>query len=151
MVNSQAILFIIFLIIGFIIGILFDFFRILRKSFKTGIIITSIEDIIFWLLTGIIILYSVFIFNNGIIRGYMFLSILIGVLFYMITLSSMIITMNVLIINFLRKILQILINFILIPIKIIFRPIKKLFGKIINTLLKKFKKISKNNEIKEGF
>ena len=38
--NNQAYLFLIFSLNGFIIGVLFDFFRILRKSFKTKDIIT---------------------------------------------------------------------------------------------------------------
>ena len=68
MVTNQAYLFCIFIINGIIIGILFDFFRILRKTFKTSDLITYIEDSLFWILTGIIILYSIFVFNNGEIR-----------------------------------------------------------------------------------
>ncbi len=48
---NQSYVFIIFIINGLIIGILFDLFRILRKSFKTTNTITYIEDILFWLLT----------------------------------------------------------------------------------------------------
>ena len=65
MVTNQAYLFCIFIINGIIIGVLFDFFRILRKTFKTSDLITYIEDSLFWILTGIIILYSIFVFNNG--------------------------------------------------------------------------------------
>ena len=54
MVTNQAYLFCIFIINGIIIGILFDFFRILRKTFKTSDLITYIEDSLFWILTGII-------------------------------------------------------------------------------------------------
>ena len=56
MAVNQTYLFIIFTIVGIIIGILFDIFRILRKSFKTKDIVTHIEDIFFWILTGIIII-----------------------------------------------------------------------------------------------
>ncbi|MFR8104706.1 MAG: spore cortex biosynthesis protein YabQ [Clostridia bacterium] len=61
---NQAYLFSIFVINGIIIGILFDIFRVLRRSFKTSDIITYIEDFIFWLLTGGLLLYSIFSFNN---------------------------------------------------------------------------------------
>ena len=44
MVANQANLFLIFTINGILIGLLFDIFRILRKSFKTPDIITYIED-----------------------------------------------------------------------------------------------------------
>ena len=65
MITNQAYLFLIFVINGLLIGLLFDFFRILRLSFKTRDFVTYIEDIIFWIITGIIVLYSIFIFNNG--------------------------------------------------------------------------------------
>ena len=44
---SQEQVFIFFFIIGIIIGIIFDIFKVLRKSFKTPDIITFIEDLIF--------------------------------------------------------------------------------------------------------
>lgn len=51
MLNQQVNLFLIFTIIGLIISLLFDFFRILRRSFNTNDIITYLEDIVFWVLT----------------------------------------------------------------------------------------------------
>ena len=44
---SQEQVFIFFFIIGVIIAILFDIFRVLRKSFKTPDIITFIQDVSF--------------------------------------------------------------------------------------------------------
>ena len=51
MITNQGIIFLIFVLNGFVIGFLFDIFRILRKSFKTTDTITCIEDILFWILT----------------------------------------------------------------------------------------------------
>ena len=64
MVLNQANLFLIFIINGILIGIVFDVFRILRKSFKTSDIVTTIQDILFWIITGIIVLYSIFVFTG---------------------------------------------------------------------------------------
>lgn len=71
--ENQAYLFVIFILNGFLIGILFDIFRILRKSFKTKDWLTYIQDILFWIITGFIILYSIFRFNNGELRGFIFI------------------------------------------------------------------------------
>lgn len=62
MAINQAYLFLIFTLNGVLIGLFFDFFRILRKSFKTNNYITSIEDILFWILTGISIIFSMYKF-----------------------------------------------------------------------------------------
>ena len=91
MAGNQTYLFIVFTIVGIIIGILFDIFRILRKSFKTNDIVTYIEDFLFWILTGIIILFSMYKFSNGELRFFMIVGIIIGTLMYMITFSKYII------------------------------------------------------------
>ena len=70
---NQAYLFMIFILNGILIGIVFDIFRILRRSFKTPNIVTYIEDTLFWIVSALTILYSLFTFNNGEIRGYIFL------------------------------------------------------------------------------
>lgn len=72
MITNQAYLFLVFIINGLLIGLLFDIFRILRRAFKTSDFVTYIEDILFWILTGFSILYSIFVFNNGEIRLFMF-------------------------------------------------------------------------------
>ena len=59
MAENQAYLFLIFSFTGIIIGVLFDFFRILRRTIKTSNIATYIEDVLFWVLTGFLILYNI--------------------------------------------------------------------------------------------
>lgn len=147
MVTNQAYLFLIFSLNGFAIGLLFDFFRILRKSFKTSDIITYIEDIVFWILSGIIVLYSIFIFNNGEIRIYMFLAILLGIIIYMLLLSSYIIKINVFIIDKIKKAIKLIINIIKIPLNFILRIIKKIFFKPISFIFINFSKSMKNIKI----
>ncbi|MDR0979226.1 MAG: spore cortex biosynthesis protein YabQ [Lachnospiraceae bacterium] len=73
MPNNQLYLFFIFVLTGLLIGILFDVFRILRKSFKTPDGITYIEDVLFWIISGILVLFTVLKFNNGEFRNYIFI------------------------------------------------------------------------------
>ena len=72
---SQEQVFILFFIIGAIIGVIFDFFRVIRKTFKVPDYITFIQDILFFILSGIIIIYGIIILNNGEIRLFLFLAI----------------------------------------------------------------------------
>ena len=144
MITNQAYLFLIFIANGIIIGILFDFFRILRRSFKTADIITYLEDFIFWILTGIIILYSVFIFNNGGIRLYIFFAIAIGIICYMLFASEYIIKINVTIITYLKKILGILFDILSIPFKISYKFLRRLFFKPISFIIINLSKNSTN-------
>ena len=144
MITNQAYLFLIFIANGIIIGLLFDIFRILRRSFKTSDFITYIEDILFWILTGLTILYSIFVFNNGEIRLFMFFGIAIGITMYMLLLSSIIIKTNVAIINFFKRIILAILNIIKLPFKYILKLIKKLFLKPIAFIFINVRKNSTN-------
>ena len=113
-INQLYTLFV-FILSGAVIGILFDLFRILRKSFKTPDIITYIEDILFWILTGLFLLYIIFKYSFGQLRIYMFVSLIIGIVIYFLTISKYFIKLNVKIIriykiyyikNFIRSILS---------------------------------------------
>lgn len=144
MVTNQAYLFLIFIVCGIIIGVVFDFFRILRKVFKTTNMFTYIEDFLFWMITGAIILYSIFLFNNGEIRLFMFLAIGIGVVLYMLLISSYIIKINVKIINFFKDLLSKLLMMLSFPFKYLYKFIKKLFFKPISFVIINIRKNSTN-------
>lgn len=140
MVTNQAYLFLIFAINGILIGLLFDFFRISRKVFNTNDIVTYLEDILFWILAGAIMLYSIFVFNNGELRLYMFLGIILGAFVYLLFISSYIIKINVKIINTLKKFFGIIIT----PFKIIYDILHKIILKPFTFLFINIRKISTN-------
>ena len=144
MVTNQAYIFLIFIANGIVIGLLFDFFRIMRRSFKTSDVMTYIEDILFWILTGILILYSIFVFNNGELRLFMFLAIGIGIITYILLFSSYIIKINVTIINFFKKILLKIFGILSLPFRYFYKLIKKLFLKPISFIIINIRKSSTN-------
>lgn len=148
MINTQLYLFLIFIINGFIIGLLFDFFRILRKAIKTSDFITYIEDSLFWILTGCIILYSIFVYNNGEIRLFMFVAIIIGILLYITLISKFILKFSLNIINFFKKIFSIIFAIFKIPFNICVKLIRKIFlnpiSFVIINIRKFFTKLLKN-------
>lgn len=149
---NQAYLFLIFALDGIFIGILFDFFRILRKSFKTINLITNLEDILFWVLTGLSIIYCMYNFSDGSIRFFMFLGLGLGLLLYMLTISNFIVGTVVKVISIIKKIIFTIAKIIIFPFKtifnftekILFRPIYIFFMKSKNNVTKKFKNISYN-------
>ena len=135
MIVNQAFIFIIFIVIGVVIGILFDIFRVLRKIFKTVDFITYIEDALFWILTGLIILYSIFVYNNGEIRLFMFVAILIGLLLYILFVSKFILKISLSIINIIKKIFITIFHIVEIPFKALGKFIKMIFFKPISFII----------------
>lgn len=146
--QNQAYIFAIFILNGFLIGLLFDIFRIIRKSFKTPDFFTYIHDITFWIISGIIIMYSIFKFNNGELRLFIFLGIGLGLALYLLVFSKIFIKISVKLIFIFKKIFNIVfiipIKFIIkVFIKIIIHPIRWLYLKIIGLNKKIIRKIKK--------
>lgn len=148
MISNQASLFLIFTLEGSIIGLIFDIFRILRRSFKTSDIITYIEDVLFWLITGILILYSIFIFNYGEIRFFMFVGILLGAMFYMLLISRYVIKISVTVIEFLKKAIMFVFKIVIFPLQFIYKIFKRIFSKPILFCIINIKKIIRQIKIK---
>lgn len=157
---SQVQIFIIFILNGIIIGLVFDLFRILRLTFKTKDVITYIEDVLFWLITALILLYSIFKFNNGELRFYIFFGIFIGVLMYLLCFSKTFIAISVGLIHFIKKIVyysiikplifiyKLLKKIVLSPIVFVFINLKKVLLKIKNChFIEHFKKKEKRSRI----
>ena len=87
MVAEQVYIFLETILVGAIMGVVFDFFRALRRNGNTRNIIVYIQDIIFWIIVAIIIITSSFILNAGELRGYMLIGYVLGAFLYLLALS----------------------------------------------------------------
>ena len=148
MIQNQINIFLAFVVDGLIIGLLFDFFRILRKSFKTKDFITYIHDILFWIFTGVLILYSTFMFNNGDIRLFMIVGIFLGIITYILCLSKYIVKITVKIIGIVKNMVRKITKRLLIPINFILKIISKIFIRPFSFFIINIRKISTNFLIK---
>lgn len=133
--QEQIKIFLIFVIVGIIISLIFDIFRILRKVYKFSNAMIYLQDILFWLLTGIIILHSIFEFNSGSIRIYLFFSIFIGIVIYTCTISQYILNIGVYMLKLINKIIKLL----LVPLN----NILVLFIRLCKKISFKYNKLEK--------
>ena len=162
---NQIYLLLIFIGSGFLIGIFFDIFRVLRKSFKTPDIITYLEDFLFWIITGIYLIFIIFKFSYGQIRFFMFASLILGFVIYILTISKFFISLNVTIITLFKSTVFKILRIIVFPFKlllkflkrILFKPITfitiniyKIFNKNVK-ILNLFSKNKKNTSQKKDF
>ena len=144
MLINQTSLFLIFTIDGVLIGIIFDIFRILRKTIKTSDFVTCIEDFLFGIITSIILFYSIFTYNNGELRFFMFLAVILGFVLYICTISSYLIKINVKIINVIKRIFLKLFEIIYKPLIKTFKILKKVIFKPILFVIINIRKTIKN-------
>lgn len=138
-IAEQTQVFIIFVIVGIIISFLFDIFRILRKVYKFSNMLIYMQDILFWLLTGIIILQAIFKFNSGDIRIFLFLGIFVGVFIYISLFSIYVIKIGSFILKLMNTLIRKLINVFKVPICKILDFMIKYYRNLRKNVLKKLK------------
>lgn len=142
------------IIAGFIVGIMFDIYRVFRGINPPNKIIAAISDILFWILQSLIVFVFLIVTNNGDLRYYTIIGILIGLIFYFKIMSRLIQVILIRIIMFASKIFSIIKNIVLIPFKLtlyIFNHIKFNTKKIVHRIHRKNLKKKTTNMIDEKY
>ncbi len=66
------------LLVGVLLGLVYVLTALLRRLVKAGTVITAISDTLFGILAAIVIFVFTFLFNNGMLRAYVTVPILLG-------------------------------------------------------------------------
>lgn len=125
---NETINFLIFIAMGFVFSILFDIFRALRKVRKVGSKIVCVQDIIYFLIVGIILVLVIINYVKETFRFYYILGIILGITTYIGIIGNFIRNLFIKLFKAYDK----LYKFIILPLE----PFKQFFGSSIN----KFKK-----------
>lgn len=129
-VAEQTLVFLYSCGMGFILGLLYDAFRIVRRSFFSKSIFVLIQDLLFWIMSAFLTFVFVLSVNHGEVRGYIFLGEIIGFVIYYFTFSSLVLKFGSGLVNFIKKILLWALNLLFIPFRIIYEEILKIANKI---------------------
>lgn len=121
LIVEQVYIFFYAVLAGVIIAFLYDVLRIKRRAIKTNVVILSIEDIIYWLLSAIIVFLTVYNSNDGQMRGFIFLGNILGVTLYLSVFSRLVIASSMMIINFIKKVLLFIWKVVTYPFRLIFK------------------------------
>lgn len=122
---SQSKVFCIFFLLGLFINLIFDIFRGVRKCFKFANIVVFLQDIIFLGISGFLFFRTLLIFNNGEIRFFMLIALVLGICIYSLTISKQ----CVIIVSVIVKVCKNIVVFIFKTIFLPYTVIKKQFYK----------------------
>ncbi len=86
--TSQAVNILYSVVLGIIFGLIYDFFRSLRKCKPHTILSVFIEDILYFLVLSVITFIFLLAITNGQVRAYALIGILLGFLLFIFTLSK---------------------------------------------------------------
>ncbi|KNZ68892.1 spore cortex biosynthesis protein YabQ [Thermincola ferriacetica] len=108
---------------GFLLGLLFDFYRVARGVIRPKKIITHLGDLIFWIISTFIIFLFLLLGNWGEIRLYVFIGLLLGSTIYLKIFSSRVIKTILLIIKAIRTIKLEIVKVVLFLYRIVGYPV----------------------------
>lgn len=127
--------------LGAFLGLIFDFFKILRLSIKHKNFFVLVEDILFFAISALLTYCFMINVSFGQIRFFIILGELIGFVFYKICFSNILVKFFVFIISIVKRTLcfvfkSVFLKIVLLPIYNIFYNIvfKKVFLRVIKIL-----------------
>lgn len=89
LIYDEMSLFLVCLLLGASLALVYDGIRIFRLLFSHKDFFVDIEDLVYWIFTAWTVFKTLFYYNQGMLRGYAFLGMFLGVLLYMLTISRM--------------------------------------------------------------
>ncbi len=107
------------IILGFFLGLIWEFFRFLRHAGTRKRILVFIEDFIFSIICGVIVLLFTYCVNYLVFRWYEALGIILGFILYLLTLGRLLTKFSEAIIKTILKIIRFIYINILYPVYIL--------------------------------
>lgn len=139
LVSDQLYIFVWAIIFGGLLGLFYDLIRVFRRILPHQKLAIGIEDLIFWCIAGITIFGYIFNTNDGVMRGFIFIGLSLGVAMYMLLFSRIFIEYMTKLIRTILKGIKITLIWIFKPISILLKPIS-IFTKKTSRGLKKSEK-----------
>ncbi len=118
-INTQVNLIFYSILAGILTGFLFDIYRIIRGFENPDVIITFIEDILFWLFAGILVFIFLLYTSYLYMGGYLYLYIAMGLYIYLKFASKYLLKIQYKLIKIVSKTFRIMKNLMIYPFELI--------------------------------
>jgi len=136
------------------IALVYDVFRIFRKTVKTGRLITYVQDLLYWLIVAVIMFLTLYYSNDGEVRAYLFIGAFLGVILYALLFSRIVMESSLFLVKVITYLIKGIILIISYPVRLILKllsvPARKL-ARIMKKTAKKAGGIGKARFFKASF
>ncbi len=139
--EGEAVLFALCLFSGIISGLLFDIFKVIRKSFGEAGTFTDLCDGLFWSLYACFFVWWIFRVNDGELRWFVFGGIIMGSAVYFLVFSRFFVIVGVFLLGIIKKLLLLVIKILVFPICFIFKKMRVAAVITVSPLRKLNKKV----------
>lgn len=141
-IADQTRLFLLAIGLGFLLGVVYDLFRVVRMAFTMRRAGVFIQDVLFFLVCAAVTFVFLLAVNQGEIRGFIIAGEVLGFLIYYFSLGLLAMRVS----SFLVHATQRIFHLISVPFRALMRLLKRLFGKIGISVKKTSKKIAKKSK-----
>ena len=139
--TGQSVVFLFSCVVGGLLGVFYDVFRIIRIAFNSKWLSVFFQDLIFCVFSAFSIILLVFYTNSGTVRWFSLFGCFICFVLYHMTVGKLVIFMSKKIIDFIKKVLRFIYKITVIPVKKTVLLILKLLKKLLAFMLKTSGKI----------
>ena len=148
--SQETTVFLIFVVMGMVFSVIFDMFRAIRKVKKKKRRMIYIQDIIYFLIIGVILGLVIINYMDTELRIYLMLAIVLGIIIYISVIGNKIMNLMVKIININRGVWR----FLILPLTIYYEIFEKqidILKKCVINCCKKILNMINLNHIKKKF
>ena len=124
---------------GFVLGILYDVFRIVRLVVSPGKRLVAVYDVVYVILCAFLSFLFFLTVNNGAVRGYALFALLLGWAVYYLSLGIFVVKLTSFLVNLTRRIFSAIMR----PVNSFLRFAGKKLLRLRTFLIKNTKKIQK--------
>ncbi len=149
-ISQETTVFLIFVVIGMLFSVIFDVFRAIRKVTKFKNRTIYIQDILYFLIIGLILLLVIVNYMDTELRVYLILAIILGVVIYISTVGNLVVNLIIKLIKVSREVVE----FLVLPITLYTQIFEKeivILKKYVIKCCKKIKYMINLNHIKTKF
>lgn len=118
-------------ITGIFLGVVYDAFKVKRMLMPQNCVLLFIDDVLFSILFSVYFVFSVFMFNNGIIRWYEYFFCFVGFLAYRLTFSNLLISVFRIIIESVRSFIKKAFMLLTKPLLWVFEQVKYIISPVV--------------------
>lgn len=150
--SGQGLLFLTTVAAGFVIGFVYDIFRIVRKTVPHSHLMVQAEDLLYWVAVSLMMFYFMLHRNYGEIRIFSIAGAALGMILYFYSVSVIVMKVSVAVIGFIQKVILTAVRILLTPVrwlvKMLVPPCKWLLRWIHMQISGKTRHVKKRTAIK---
>ena len=132
-------------LLGGFLGVIYDFFRISRLAFHLPRVVILLEDVLFFVICGVVTFLYLAETNDGQVRYFIMLGLLLGATLYYFTLGEVVMRVSSVIIGFVSKTLSLIFGLVskifALFHRLVIVPVKRLANWIGRMTSQKSKKL----------